>query len=383
MERYMVSRTINRRGFVLGTIGTAGCFPGSVLASTKALKDIAAESGILFGSAIDYPDYHIFLNEKVARTYAEQCAIFATGYQPLWSQNQPSPNVPFDFSRTDRVFDFATKHGAKVAAHPLIWHQFVPAWARREVIRENGRKIIENHVQTLMDRYRGRVHYWVVVNEPFDWKQRRDDGLIPCPYADAFGEEYIDISFAAAQDMDPTALLVLNEVGMEHEYPDARRKRRKVIQTIERLQSKGLRIDAIGIQGHLRPDFPFDKNAFRAFIRRVQRLGLEVIITELDVDDRALPANIARRDQEVGRVMRGFINSVVGTNACRTILTWGLLNEYSWLNRPAANMDKWDLRNPRKDRLPHRPLLYDDNVRPTAAWDAVAKALSGFNVPAR
>ncbi|TDT74134.1 endo-1,4-beta-xylanase [Litoreibacter halocynthiae] len=375
---------ICRRGFALGSAAALGslAYPAHALAEGR-LKDIAAQSGIVFGSAIDYPDSHIFLNADVSKIYLEQCAVFATGYQLLWSQNQFSPNVAFDFAKADKVFDFATANGASVGAHPLIWHQFVPNWVQREVGKEGGRKIIETHVQTLIDRYRGRTNYWVVVNEPFDWNKRRSDGLIPCAYADAFGEEYIDISFAAAQDIDPNALLVLNEVGMEHDYPDAARKRQKVISTIKRLKNKNIQIDAIGIQAHLRPNFPFNRSKFRSFIRDIQRLGLEVIITEMDVEDGSLPGNIDRRDARVGKTMRDFVNTVVGTQACRIVVTWGLLNQHSWLNKPVANMGKWDLRNRRSDNLPHRPLLYDESLQPTAAWNAIAKALSGHNVPIR
>ena len=330
----------------------------------------------MFGSAIDYPDTHVFHDEKVAALYVEQCGIFTSGFQPLWSQNQPTRDTPFDFFRMDRLVKFAKDHNRRIAGHPLIWHQFVPHWVKLAFEAGDGQAVMEHHIQALMDRYRGQMEYWVVVNEPFDWEKRRADGMIPGPFAEAFGEAYVDIAFAAAAEVDPTAKLVLNEVGTEDNYPTGKRKRAKIIKTIQRLQDKNIRIDAIGVLGHLRPDFPFSRSAYRSFLNKIKSLGLEVIITELDVEDSALPGDFARRDAAVGKTMRDFINLCVGTRACTTVLTWGLINGHSWLNKPVAGMDKWDLRNPRKDGLPHRPLLYDDDLQPTAAREAVAKALT-------
>ena len=43
----------------------------------------------------------------------------------------------------------------------------------------------------------------------------------------------------SSAEADPSARLVLNEVGMEHDYPDAQRKRDLVIRTVRDVDKLG------------------------------------------------------------------------------------------------------------------------------------------------
>jgi endo-1,4-beta-xylanase len=51
----------------------------------------------------------------------------------------------------------------------------------------------------------------------------------------------------------------------------------------------------------------------------------------------------------------------------KTVLTWGLSDRYTWL---AYN-------SKRSDGLPVRPLPYDAGLKPTASWEAIARAFDG------
>src|SRR5271170_820283 len=42
----------------------------------RPLKDIARERGILFGSAIDYPDAAVLHNPEASALYERECAVF-------------------------------------------------------------------------------------------------------------------------------------------------------------------------------------------------------------------------------------------------------------------------------------------------------------------
>ena len=125
----MPTAGISRRTFALGALGSSLAGPLSAQ-SDVPLKDIARKSGLLFGSTIDYPSGHVLYDERFTKLYTQQCGIFVTGYQPLWSQNQPYRGAEFDYSKIDRIVDFAKTHGVLAAGHTLIWHQFVPLWVK-------------------------------------------------------------------------------------------------------------------------------------------------------------------------------------------------------------------------------------------------------------
>lgn len=355
----------------------AGVLPAQ--SGETSLAQIAAQKGITFGSALDYPDQRIFGSSSVAGIYRQQCAQFVMGHQLIWGHNQRSAASSFSFAKADRAVRFARSSGIPMAGHSLIWHNFAPKWLAAAVSQRGAQTVIEDHVRTLVGRYRGQMKYWVVVNEPFDWQQRRRDYVIPTPFAEGLGAEYIDVAFAAAARADPSARLVLNEVGMEYDTPDQRRKRKLIIQTVKRLKKKGIPIHAIGIQSHLRPDFRFSRSGLGSFLNQIRRLGLKVMITEMDVWDNGLPTDIAARDKRITREISRYLNTVLANPACDHLMMWGLINKWNWMNLPEqpvpANMSKWDYRKPRQDGTPHRPTLYDDHLRPTPSWAAVSEAL--------
>ncbi|MDV4145226.1 endo-1,4-beta-xylanase [Shimia sp. FJ5] len=369
----------SRRTFIGGAASSLALAGRPAQARAASLGDMAAEKGIVFGSALDYPDEHIFDTPAIAELYQQQCRQFVTGHQFLMGPNKRFITSRFSFDRADRAVNFARASGIPMAGHAAIFHSWVPEWLGRAVANKGARKVIEDHVQDVMGHYKGQMKYWVVVNEPFDWQKRRPDYLIPTPFAEGLGAEYIDVAFAAAAKADPSARLVLNEVGLEYDYPDHRRKRALILETIKRLKSKGIPIHAIGLQSHLRPNFPFSSARLKGFMNEVERLGLKIMITEMDVWDNGLPTDIAQRDKRIAKELTRYLNTVLSGTACDHVMMWGLIHKWNWMNLPAQpvpkGMSQYDFRYPRKDGTPHRPSLFDDDLSPTPAWHAVASAL--------
>jgi len=61
----------------------------------------------------------------------------------------------------------------------------------------------------------------------------------------AIGDDYIEQAFAFAQAADPGAELYCNDYNIE--LPG---KLEKTVKLVRSLQAKGVRLDAVGIQGH-------------------------------------------------------------------------------------------------------------------------------------
>lgn len=120
---------------------------------------------------------------------------------------------------------------------------------------------------------------------------------------------------------------------------------------------------ALGIQGHLDPRRAVDAAELRAFVREVTDLGLEVLVTELDVNDTSLAADPGLRDQAIAEQYAAFLGAVLAETGTTAVLTWGVSDRYSWLHR-------W---RPRPDGLRSRGLPFDDGLQAKAAREAMRR----------
>jgi endo-1,4-beta-xylanase len=120
---------------------------------------------------------------------------------------------------------------------------------------------------------------------------------------------------------------------------------------------------------------PFDPIGWSNYLAEFRKLGLKIIITELDVNDRASPSAITTRDQEVSELYERFLDATLSEPAVTAVLTWGLTDASTWM-RATQSVDF-----ARSDGLPQRPLPYDDIYQPKKAAKAIQRALA--NAPHR
>jgi endo-1,4-beta-xylanase len=277
-----------------------------------------------------------------------------------WDQTRPSIDT-FDFTRADYFAKFAATHKMLLRGHPLVWDQALPAWLKTTLDRQNAKQILTNHIQTVVKRYAGKMHSWDVVNEAIDVGHGRADGLKNSPWLEFLGADYIDLAFRIAAKADPKAMLVYNETNLEN----SEAHRVAVLKLLKRLKSKGTPIHALGMQSHLTAGLPeFDRSKFQKFLRDVAKLGLKILITELDVIDKDLPAEIDRRDRIVAATYEDYLTAVLAEKSVIAVINWGLSDRYTWITDFA----------PRSDRAQVRPLPFDRDLKPKLAWSAIARA---------
>ena len=188
----------------------------------------------------------------------------------------------FDFSLADRFVEFGEENGMRIIGHVLIWHSQAPDWffkddAGDDVSREVLVSRMQNHISALVGRYRGRVDGWDVVNEAIEddgsWRKNK--------FYEIIGKDYVRLAFEFAHSADPDAELYYNDYSMA-----VRERRNSVVEMVMGLQQEGIRIDGIGMQGHLTMDFP-TLYEFEKSIKAFSQLGIQVMITEMDLS--ALP----------------------------------------------------------------------------------------------
>ncbi|OYW83658.1 MAG: 1,4-beta-xylanase [Sphingobium sp. 32-64-5] len=272
---------------------------------------------------------------------------------------------------------FAQQHGLAARGHTLVWYAKNPPWIEAALPRAGARAkeaLMGGYIETAMRRYAGKIGEWDVVNEPVEPREGRADGLrAKNIWGQAFGERYIDIAFGIAREADPTAKLFLTDFGLEHDSPRCAARRRAILGLLERALGRGVPIDALGIQGHLKPFRErFDERVFARFLDEVRGMGLRIAVTEFDIADRGGASDVARRDAQVAAVGRAFLDVALDSPAMDSVLSWGLSDRYSWLSTYP------DYRWP--DGQLSRGLPLDGELRRKRLWAAMAAAFDTATV---
>lgn len=349
------------------------CSDAPVADAPSPLAD-AFEGTFLVGGALGA---HVFNGEAPMDS-----ALAATHFNTITAENvlkwgpvHPEPGR-YDFEPADQFVAFGEAHDQFIVGHTLVWHSQTPAWVFQDdegnpLDREALLARMQDHIETVAGRYRGRIDAWDVVNEALN-----DDGsLRQTPWLRIIGEDYLVKAFEYAQAAAPDAELYYNDYSMTNPA-----KRAGAIRLVQSLQEAGVRIDGVGAQGHYIMDYP-TLGAVDSTITELASLGIKVMITELDVD--VLPRNnlgaeisqIQEYHPELNPYTDGLTDEAAAALADRyrgifqvyvrhadklgRVTFWGVSDGGSWLNY-------W----PVSGRTNH-PLLFDRDGQPKLAFDAV------------
>jgi endo-1,4-beta-xylanase len=359
---------MQRRRFLHSALGLTGL--AALRAQSPAvprLRDIAARSHLLAGSAVSNMQLR---RPEFTALLAAQAGIVVPENEMKWGLIHPEPDR-FDFARSDALLAFAVEHDQKLRGHNLCWHEQLPRWFSQVATAANAETLLRRHIAAVAGHYAGKIHSWDVVNEAIKPEDGRADSLRKTLWLDLVGPHYLDIAFHAAAEADPHAILTYNDYDIEQDTPAFETKRRAVLQLLTSLLDRQVPVQALGVQAHLKASPTLSGwEGFHRLLDAVERLGLQVFVTELDVDDTALPSDIKERDHAVAGLYRDFLTAALQHGAVKAVLTWGLTDRDSWLTHVRH----------RADGLPQRPLPFDADLQPkealTAMSDALAKSAS-------
>jgi endo-1,4-beta-xylanase len=348
---------ISRRA-LLAAAATA-IAPRRVLGATAPanLGAAAAAGGLIFGAsisqeALDSPGY--------ADLYRRQAQILTTDVAMKFDWLRPAPDR-FEFSYADAIVRFAVETGKPLRGHTLIWNDRAPDWLKRLSGREVER-VFDAHIDRVVERYAGKLFAWDVVNEPFWPMDGKSGGWRDGPWFAAMGPSYVERAFRRVAAVDKTARLALNEAQCDNDYEWGRSIRPLLAGLVDRLLDAGAPVDTIGLQSHLKPQWPADYDAFAGYASGFAKRGLSVSITEFDIDDSALPDDFAARDHAVAAVGVKFLDAILAVPAVDMVVTWQLSDRYSWYRELSR-------------RAP-RPLPFDADLRIKPLGEAMAAAFA-------
>jgi endo-1,4-beta-xylanase len=296
----------------------------------------AAEKGRYFGAAIAASRLS---DSTYSGIVAREFNMITPENEMKWDATEPSRGS-FNYSGGDTILNRATSIGARTRGHALLWYQQQPGWAQ-SLSGSTLRSAMINHVTQVATHYKGKIYAWDVVNEAFS-----DDGS-GGRRAGSFqntGNDWIEAAFRAARAADPAAKLCYNDYNTD----GVNAKSTGIYNMVRDFKSRGVPIDCVGFQSHLGTSIPGD---YQANLQRFADAGVDVQITELDVQQGGNQANIYTT----------VTKACLAVSRCTGITVWGVRDSDSW--RTGAN-----------------PLLFDNSGNKKASYTAVLNALNAGGV---
>lgn len=327
----------------------------------------AFQDKFYIGTAMNLP--------QIAGTDQKAAAIIKKQFSSIVAENcmksmflQPQEGK-FFFDDADKFVDFGMKNNMFIIGHTLIWHSQLPKWFftdsnGKDVSAEVLKQRMKNHITTVVSRYKGKVKGWDVVNEAI----LEDGSYRKSKFYEILGEDFIPLAFQYAQEADPNAELYYNDYN--EWYPE---KVKTVIKMVEKLKSKGIRIDGVGMQAHVGMDNP-SIDEYEKAILAYSSAGVKVNITELEIS--ALPspwgssANVSDTvayQKEMNPYTTGLPKEVEmkwekryldffglflkQKDKIRRVTLWGVTDKQSWKNDfPVKGRTDYPLLFDRKDK---------------------------------
>src|SRR4030095_3235474 len=112
------------------------------------------------------------------------------------------------------------------------------------------------------------------------------------------GADYVRGALLEARALAPRARLMLNEYSLEYDNREERDRRYLFLKLIEGLKRSGTPLDGIGLAGHvdLRKG-TVATSSIAGFLKELADMGLEIVVTELDVkeSDYTAPPDVRAR----------------------------------------------------------------------------------------
>src|SRR5947209_133990 len=342
---------ISRRETLLGAATALGAFTSAAYARPSSLLTIGTRRAVPFGAAVR--PALLGADAEYTNCILGYCDEIVAEGGFLFADLHPQ-RKEFRFEQADLVSNFAAANGLALRGHTLVWYGVMPPWAEQIATAAEAERELVGHIQTVVSRYKSSIRSWNVVNEPLRDDASRASDLRPLIWQRRLGADYIAIAYRAARAADPSAQLVLSDYDVEFVGERFRNKRAAFADLVRSLLDQGVPLDAIGLQGHLKGELEIDRQGLGAFCREVKKAGLEVLVTELDVVDNQLAADVQVRDLQVAARVREFIGAIAAEAPLAAVLTWGITDRYTWVPTYFK----------RSDGSPNRPLPLDDAYRP-------------------
>jgi endo-1,4-beta-xylanase len=329
-----------------------------------------------------------------ARSIRTDSALIVKEFNSVTAENDMKVGVihpeenRWNWKNADDIVAFAERHKINIRGHNLLWHTQSAEWmytgpdgkpASKELILQR----LRDHIFTVMNRYKGKIYSWDVVNEAIDDSADSTKMYRDTKWLEIFkGPEFIDAAFRFAREADPKAKLYYNEFNNERPV-----KREKIFKLLKKMKANGVPIDGVGFQAHWSTDNRPTPAQLRKAIDQVVSLGLEVQFTELDITIHPDPVPLApgattitdpgftpeREAKQIAQYKMVFDVFREYKKHIKAVTFWNVSDRGSWLDSRGGGT-AGDAKPARPVTLKAYPLLFDVNgQRKKAYWAVVNK----------
>lgn len=314
----------------------------------KTFRDYAAKKNLQIGIAIPPGDIY---GEKESAILKENASLLVCENAMKWQNVRPKKNY-WNWGDIDAMVKFAEENKMEVKWHVLFWHNQNPPFLNDMKTKEDALSMMDEHIETIMTRYKGKIKTYEVANEMFEengsWRETIWYKLI--------GPEYIEHALRKAREVDPSAKIYLNDYNNEEM---GKAKSEAFYELAKDLKSRGVPLDGVGFQLHISAEYYYDFDAICANIKRFAELGLEVYFTEVDIR-MPLPATpeMLERQQEY---YCNLVRLGVEEPNVKNIVFWGYTDKHSWIPSQFPGTGE--------------ALFYDKNFQPKPVYNAMLEVL--------
>jgi len=388
---------MERRSFLAFAAG-ALCLPALQARSNTArsLREIANRKGIEIGSifshAASYDEIRLIrqhcdvvVTENALkpnwlyRTLIEKEEEGAKSEEDKWKSNLVCGRGPSAQDKGDTCLNlikttvnFAKEATLKIHGHPVYWAKHdLPDIENLD--EETYKAAWAAHVERLV-AYVPDALSWDVINEPFskDLARLRAGTSTALEADTVIGADWerlldhyalvIHTLRCALKRRQKTARLLLNEAELDGTGDAHQRKRELLPKLLAGLESRGAKLDGVGLQCHLSMRSRPDGAAAAQFIRNLAADGYVAHISELDF--RADGADKETAEAIQASFVGDFLDHVLAEPSVKRLSFWGLSDENHVFTRDGRNTFA---------KL--SPTLFGANGRPKAVFDRIVSAI--------
>lgn len=318
----------------------------------------------------------MFIREYNSATCGNQ---MKPDYMMIQSESRNN-NVSISLKSCAAIMDFCVQNNIGMRGHTLVWHSQTPSWFFKKDFKSDGAWVDKNTMDIRLDNYIKNVfsaiktqyptldlYAYDVCNECIANSQDLIDnnkGIRKAgdhkvengssAWVQIYGDNsYVEKAFTIARKYAPEGCeLYYNDYN---EYWDGKRDR--IYDLCKPLYEKGV-LDGIGMQSHVSANatgFGGTDSYIKA-MKKFLSIGCDVQITELDVsieNGKYTLQNQADKYKAIFKAAMDWNRSPQSKGRITAVCMWGLYDTLSWIGAE------------------DKPLLFDDNVKPKPAYEAV------------
>jgi GH35 family endo-1,4-beta-xylanase len=268
-------------------------------------------------------------------------------------------------ARADAATEWMLDHDMTIHAHVMIWA--TDKWGAvpedvLEVVRSEDmsrgakarylRRRVLDRIETVGERYRGKVVEWDVLNEHYS-----EHIFTPILNPEAPLEEAPHLLewFRAARAADPDARLFVNDYGII--VGDKKKHKRSYERLIEYLLAHEAPLGGIGMQAHYLNAFHRrSPQQLKRTLDRFGRFGMPIQITEFDMWGAGWGQTQEEAERTQAEFMREFYTVCFSHPAVNGITMWGLWDGRHWQDSAPLFREDW---SPKPACEVYRDLVFD------------------------